>query len=988
MNKKKFISICLTLCMMLGICTAYADDVNTEAASDVYTTADADEFLRPYIAEVVGAKMNTNGRVGSIGAGAYVHYSGIDFGVTGYTAAELTYGVDDSWGGSDVEVYIDSMESAPVAVFTLKSTGSFSVSATISAALTKSVSGVHDVYVKFLKAAACDFFGISFTTGSSSTSGGVNIPNGVYSLENPDTAIKLYILGVLDAEDGFSPEKFVTNSYVLAAMRRISSSFTIDDAEFEEKYGFAAADNATPQSITKIFGLTAGYGSINAVPNMKVFNNARFVNNNITQKEFVKCLDNFLDVKVVTLKSTSPVTYAESDLSVMNKCMGIYEYEGVIKSNRYTSFDGKEYPYDVLIGDIVFRKNAVDVDGMLGYNVKAYYSKPDGDNYSLLAAIPTKNNVLELTSDDDISRDGLKISYEKEGKERKVNIDSGFVLIYNEIFTSVFDNSIFTDFYGTIKLVDCNDDNKYDCVLMTDTEDVFVKSVTGDDVIYGENGWKLDLSDKDYVIKSAGGTVIAEDEINGISSDSVISVGKSYDNTEEFYTIIVSSKTVSGEVIRTADHDGKKYVVVNDEEYQLSRYCTDTNAFAIGDDATLYLTAQNKVMRILGYTSVEKLGYIDKVYIDVNEEKVYVKMFTEDGEYIRLECADRMNIDKKSCKRFNDIQKAMEEEKNKSLADKDLVNYSLNAEGKLKMLDYPYYYIGFTESDDSTKCRNSKESANSLFISFKGGGQYKQDIMSIGGVNFADKEAKVFIIPDTGDYTDYSVMTASAYFKQDSTYTDVRGYGSDVNYIKSTAYLINEAANAEPSEMAPACFIKSIERLNVYFDDDIYSSIKYLRNGEEYSAMVEQGSEVEKILSYLKTGDMVQMTTDSYGIAENLEPMYLTSRNRIYDTEAAQEYGRTKTYVTSAFGSGRWVVDGTVKRVLGDYVIITDKKTNSDVIANVNNPAYFGQNIYAYDKNESKNNIITHASFNDIVEGSEITVMLYYGNVNGCIVKK
>lgn len=967
--KNKFIRILLCIIMLLSAVTAFAE--NQEPFADPSN-------LKPYLADVVvNASQLTTGKIGSIGNDAYIRIPKVYFEEKQYTSLEIEYGVSDSYAGATLSVYIDSMDSAPIAQYVLKSTGDFGIIGKMKTDLISDITGIHDVYVTFSQSAACSFCGLSFKTADG------DMPEEIYELPNKDKIIKLYKLGIIDYQAPFRPDKLVTNSEVLAAVRKISDQFTISDADFKTQYSYSPLDNATRDSIVKIFSLAAGYSDITGGGDLGVFKNVVMRNSNITRKEFVNCLDNFLDVKVVETTFTNLNGSKKiSDESVMNKCMGIYEYKGIVQSNSMTSLDGAEYTDGVLVGGNVYIKNELDTDMYFGYNVKVYYKEADSGDNELAVIIPHNNSELELTSDAEISRDGLILTYYEGNKKKKATLDARFSLIYNEIYTPVFDNSIFETFNGTLKLIDNNNDNKFDFVIMSDTYDKFVTRVTNDETIYGENGWSINLEAADYIIKNSRGEIISKNEINGIASGTVISIGTALKNGKTIYIITVSSKKITG-VIESKKPDGDDIVIIIDEtEYKLAKFGTDNISCKADDDVTLYLNAMNQVVKMEKVAIVQKLGFIDNVWVDDNEETVSVRIYNEDQECIKVLCADRIKIDGQIYKKFGDIKNIMLAEKNKEKNEKDIITYSLNSEGNLSHIDYPYTYLGYKESSDSAKRKKDNEDENSIFLSFKGSGKFRKNIMSIEGLTIADNDAKVFLIPSDADYLDYSVESASKYFIDDTNYYDVKGYGMNTNDVYSKAYLIFESAGDKVDDITTAAYIVSVLENSVVYDDETCSTIKYMQNGNKYEAIVRNDSSVGKIISGLNCGDMVQMTVDEKNVVKGLEPLYLTGQGKIYDNQTATEWGRTGSNVKTTFNSARYVVRDRISKIIGSKAVLE----NSGLIIEIENPRRFGTNFCIYDESKNDRNKVSAADSNDIGEGCEIVINLYYGNVNGLII--
>jgi alpha-L-fucosidase len=108
--------------------------------------------------------------IGSIAAGDWVRYNGIDFGTGGYNTFMATVAVDSTNAGRNIEIRLDSSTGTSIGALTVASTGSMSIFkeqyVTIS-----NVTGVHDVYLVFPSAspANIDWFVFSKYNGSEST---------------------------------------------------------------------------------------------------------------------------------------------------------------------------------------------------------------------------------------------------------------------------------------------------------------------------------------------------------------------------------------------------------------------------------------------------------------------------------------------------------------------------------------------------------------------------------------------------------------------------------------------------------------------------------------------------------------------------------------------------------------------------------------------------------------------------------------------------
>lgn len=91
------------------------------------------------------------GAIGWDNNGSWVGYQGINFG-SGLTRFNANIAVTAPYAGQKIEVFVDSMNTAPIAILTTTSTGSWSTFQWESTGLLNTVTGVHNVYVEFVGA--------------------------------------------------------------------------------------------------------------------------------------------------------------------------------------------------------------------------------------------------------------------------------------------------------------------------------------------------------------------------------------------------------------------------------------------------------------------------------------------------------------------------------------------------------------------------------------------------------------------------------------------------------------------------------------------------------------------------------------------------------------------------------------------------------------------------------------------------------------------
>jgi hypothetical protein len=91
------------------------------------------------------------GAVGWDNNGSWVGYRGVNFG-SALTKFNANLAVNAAYAGQKIEVFIDSLNTSPVAVLTTVSTGAWNTFKWESTGMLSTVTGTHNVYIEFVGA--------------------------------------------------------------------------------------------------------------------------------------------------------------------------------------------------------------------------------------------------------------------------------------------------------------------------------------------------------------------------------------------------------------------------------------------------------------------------------------------------------------------------------------------------------------------------------------------------------------------------------------------------------------------------------------------------------------------------------------------------------------------------------------------------------------------------------------------------------------------
>lgn len=938
--------------LIFAICAGFF--TNVYAAGEISALS---EIFVSNADKMVGATIQTDGAAGDIYADAYLRVPNVDFGNRMYKEVIVNYAVEGAYAGGKIMICTDSVSSAPIAEAVLPSTGSWYDYKSINIELDNPyISGVHDLYIKFLKRSMCSFKSIKFVSMET----GASLPSDIIGTDIEQTVQKLASIGIFDlSERSFKPDSAVTNAELFEIAQKFRP-YGLNPQEYAEKNNVDLEARTSIEEILKVFAYIAGYGEIEGIPmiqnDLGIFDGVSIKNGKITKANLVKCIDNFLDVEVYKL---SDKKYEKSDSTILNECFHMYEAVGIVKSNEYTALVGSPKNNSVIIGDTEYSIDNIDIYQYFGQNVKYLYKDEDGE-LSVCYAHPYRNTVLELTDKNTESCKGLTLRYtdDSTGRSKAVHLNNDFVFVYNNKVISEFDEGVFSGFNGTLKLIDNNRDSKHDVVIMTDTYDVVVSSCAGEN-IYGKNNFSMSLSGKNYILRKVTGEITDESYLSRLREKTILSIAEVMGvDGEELLDISVSNMSVSG-VLKSYSYDdyGITTLMINGEEYKLSKKSEGFSGNLVGAFVNVYLNVNREAVFIESSVQIEMVGYMEKYTVD-EEDNIYIKIFGEDEVMHNFTCAEKVKIDGKSYKKTNDIKNVLN-----ARFKQGLVRLSVNEAGKITMIDFPYNFIKFGKAEGLFE----NEDPNSLYISFDGSSNYKWYGHSFWGNSTLSGDSRVFLIPTDGDEDKYAVKVSENYFSNDTPYT-IKAYGYDKNQISTPFYLVMYDGTSPISDTGKFAVVTDVKIDSTYDmeKEEITSSVEYFQNGvkEIKNAVPNIKSELEK----LNAGDLFKFNVDLNGNISVIQ--------KIFDINLKKESNGT-----SGFDTPKRYMTVKIKKLNGTYAVIdgTSEITNLSC----------GAGVYVYDSSKSKKERIQKADIDDIVtlemssNADTVFISQYHGETNG-----
>lgn len=365
----------------------------------------------------------------------------------------------------------------------------------------------------------------------------------------------------------------------------------------------------------------------------------------VTYSRAVIMLKNTLEADYVEISFSggNPVYNKRKD-SILSEIADVYDDKGIVKANRLTSLSSANGTGsgDILIDtgtEIIRAKDEnIPADDYLGYEVEFYYKLDEYKEAELIYIAPTdKNRILEVSYDeieDDTTTKTLK--YSVGSRTKKEDLKADIITIYNGKYFSGETDSTYHPLYGGLKLLDNDNDGKYDIIFVSDLEAMEVTGVDRELVYYNNGRKKYDYDNySDVAVIKNGKTV----SLAAIANGDIITAAHSKSNG--LARLEVSDKKISGEVSVISDDK----ITVNGEEYKLNPYFSED--VSPGKSYTFKLDVYGTVVCTDSGNTVDNTYMIMiSLRTDINSaDPMTLTAYTTLGEMSEFSCTDKLKID-------------------------------------------------------------------------------------------------------------------------------------------------------------------------------------------------------------------------------------------------------------------------------------------------------------------------------------------------------
>lgn len=542
----------------------------------------------------------------------------------------------------------------------------------------------------------------------------------------------------------------------------------------------------------------------------------------ITRGEAAQICENALDGTVLVETPNSVINNEIEQIELMDY-LELQEGRAVVTQSGYASLQTIT-DYDerkIIFSDgTVCDRNGLDTEEYLGYQVEYIYRQEDGADLPVLLYIEktSRNEEVEIAAQDIVEVGNNYIAAEDEsGRQKNYTFSSSTYILLNGRPVGEFSYELLQPELGFVKMLS-NDGSSYNVIFVQSYTNIYVGGIqTTDLIIYDKYDMNkqacLSEEDVDVVrIENADGTEAAFEDI---AVGDVISVYAS--QNDEYVRAVRNTAKIEGSVAGLRE----EYVSVDGTEYEMTTELLrmidspdlELDMPNLGDIITLYLDSYGYIAAFEVGFSTEKLFAYMKSYKYINEAEEYVlmKLFTEEGEHLRLRCADAVLIDGRRVKKPDAIFDRLELMGVKN----GLIVYQTNVDGEITYIDTA------SDGEGETGARLDKTVTgyeyNPNTDSYTASGDmmtYKDKTMSFDLKVLIKGDTPIFQIPSSNIGTapeDYFVVkTAGDYANDNRLNLDAYQLNPDSYYSDALVVYSNSGASLSVSEDASPVIVKQV----------------------------------------------------------------------------------------------------------------------------------------------------------------------------------
>ena len=743
-------------------------------------------------------------------------------------------------------------------------------------------------------------------------------------------------------------------------------------------------------------------------------------NDEITKEVFAKLIYNALDIDMMMRKTFGESTefIVEKGTTILTKNLSYKTNEGKVTGNDITRlFDENPTVSEnrVQINGIVFDKGNTNVQDLLGYIVRYYYSEEEsGDNKTLVAVFPSvnKNKSIDVNYDEIFSCDLVKLKYRKENqsKSQVADLSPALNVIYNGVALTNLSPATFDLLSGNLKLLDADNDGIYEVAFINTYVNYVVNYVDGYDSViydkYGQTPIRLSSQNQNvkYDITKDGKKINVDDlseyDVLSVSASKTIrSADNKYDTVDvlgaAYYKIEVFNSSIEGKVVEINDEEckiGDKIYKISNSYLRATEYSAgDARAIELDSEGKFYLDKENKIAatKLISGSSKNYAYLLNIKQKSGLSSEVTAKLLTGDCRVNLYKLSNKLTINGELVKAKDAMSDPAVMNTDGQYGIRKLINYTLNSDGEISDLNTAVdksmdlsSYLGY---DETTFTRDYSGNG----IAYRSGKVFTSRY-------YVTDSTVIFLKRTTaaGDDEDF-IAVKSNFLSFDNSY-DIELF--DVNKDFTIRAMVIKAPTTIPYNMNSSS-ISIVERITGVVDENGQNATKvyFMKDGKPEQTVISENNDIlyshvnnwwptSKNITQLQSGDVIQFTTNIDGKLDNFRVLFSPQNlpTSYFQKENANQIRANDTGSNMNSHTAIYAAYGKVIKV----------NPGSNIVFNAYNPSNYTYNrsyltsgirTYVYDSSNGK---VSLASSSEIVEGTNIFIRVNSSKLHEVVIVK
>ena len=431
------------------------------------------------------------------------------------------------------------------------------------------------------------------------------------------------------------------------------------------------------------------YGEL--ISAMKLYDNFSFNKRNdiLVRENAAIMIYNALNTPTAKIKNQQYSSKDKDDETYLELMWGIYDCTGIVTQNEYVSSVGKNpRPNTAYIDDEKFDETAYSVDGMLGMQVKVYYTD-DYSEKSIVYAYPlSRNTVSKPAGFDYEGYSDYEFKFLKDSSKReKYKINNKTCIIYNNrlLHGNEFER-VFNDKAAEFTFIENDSDKIYDFVIIKIAE-VYVPTVIDAQRLFISGKDRDSISLDDYTSYSVTDTEGEAVEISDVKLTDVLLVYEpGIKNAHLEITVITDYKELE---VSGTDEDDETVTLSDNQEYSVyEKAYTPFSELKIGTEYSFYFDASGRIVyAVAGRHNHEEPMYIIDASHYKTDREYEIKALNIDGDIQYYTLANKVKFrDKNGNESTIEPDAVVQNLTNNNVTERQLILTKVNSKKEIRSI--------------------------------------------------------------------------------------------------------------------------------------------------------------------------------------------------------------------------------------------------------------------------------------------------------------